>query len=461
MTRPRCSARRRRPPRSCCLRAARRREAGGQSAPASRPSRRARAARARRDAAVHAAAPPAARRLRRPARDDLGQPERRADRHRQRRGARPARRHRRRLPACTTAPSTRATTTPCARVAGRAAPSSSAGRAGYAPFPLRLPFATRRGHPRVRTRAEEHLLPAHRRARVRLPAHRRHGERRDARELRAHDRALRAALPRRRRDRRLRPAPRVPLHASTRSRSGLPAHRRAAPPRAHRERDRRARRRATGCSASRSTAPATAPTARSGAARWLLADLAGFERVAHLRRCPDARRRRGDPPAGAHGTGVALARVRAARPPRCRAASLPTGSTTRNSRRARDGRAADQHARAPPRWAACSTPSPRSRACATTRSTRARPPSSSRRSPTSRREGAYAFGIARGRRRPPSSTARPVLEAVLDDLARRARARVDLDALPPAVVAAMVDGVAAARARSSASRTWRSRAACS
>ena len=51
---------------------------------------------------------------------------------------------------------------------------------GYAPLPVRLPFAARPG-PGGRGRAEEHLLPGLGARRLAQPAHRRHGQRRDAR----------------------------------------------------------------------------------------------------------------------------------------------------------------------------------------------------------------------------------------------------------------------------------------
>ena len=75
-----------------------------------------------------------------------------------------------------------------------------------------------------------------------IAAHRRHGERRDARELRGDARALRAALPHR--SRRSSPTTCIPSTSSTKfALAPRPAEgRRAAPPRAHRERDGRARR---------------------------------------------------------------------------------------------------------------------------------------------------------------------------------------------------------------------------
>ena len=59
---------------------------------------------------------------------------------------------------------------------------------GYAPLPVRLPFDVGTGH-RRRWRAEEHVLPRVRRRCVDEPAHRRHGQRRDARRVRAVRRA--------------------------------------------------------------------------------------------------------------------------------------------------------------------------------------------------------------------------------------------------------------------------------
>ena len=156
---------------------------------------------------------------------------------------------------------------------------------GFAPFPLSATVRERHGHPRVRSRAEEHLLPAHRRARVRLPAHRRHGERRDARLLRAHDRALRAPLPRA--CPRSSPTTCTPSTSrqSTPSRSGCPRSASSTITRTsssvaaeHGVRDR-----VLGVALD-GTGYGTDGTIWGG--EWLSADWSGFERVAHLRQLP-------------------------------------------------------------------------------------------------------------------------------------------------------------------------------
>ena len=167
-----------------------------------------------------------------PARDDERQPLRRADRHRQRRGARPARRRSPTRSCCTTGRS-------CSRYDDSVRPRRGRPRRARAAqprlraLPAHAAVHDRHRHPRGRSRAEEHVHAADRRLRVREPAHRRHGERRDARLLRGDRRALRAALPHLARDRRLRPAPGVPLD-QVGARPAAAQGRRPAPPRAHR-----------------------------------------------------------------------------------------------------------------------------------------------------------------------------------------------------------------------------------
>ena len=85
----------------------------------------------------------------------------------------------------------------------------------------------------LRRRAQEHVLPGQGRARVGLPPHRRPRELRDAALVHRGDRALPAAVRGRARDRRPRPAPRVPVdQVRARARRGRRADRRPASPRA-------------------------------------------------------------------------------------------------------------------------------------------------------------------------------------------------------------------------------------
>ena len=149
-----------------------------------------------------------------------------------------------------------------ARAADGAAPLARA-RAGRD----RAAGRVRAAGARLRGRAEEHVLPGPRAARVGRPPHRRPAQRGDARVVPRGHRALRAALRRAAGGRRPRPAPAVPvdrLRAGARRRR---ARRRAAPPRAPRGVPGRARRRRRPRSARSTTAPATAPTGRPGAAR--------------------------------------------------------------------------------------------------------------------------------------------------------------------------------------------------
>ena len=369
------------------------------AAPTTRRGRRARAARHRavggrrpgrdgRHAPVHAAAPPAPRRGRRAARDDVGQPLRGAHRDGQRRGARPPRRHRRRSSCCTTASihsryddsvvrvvdATRRAGAPVARV--RAVPARAAVR-------------DRHRHPRRRPRAEEHVHAARavatrssrstsatwrtprRSQRSRTRSRSTSGSSASRPELVAHDLH--------------------PEYLSTKYALALdlPKVGRAAPPRAHRERDRASTASESRSSASRSTAPATAPTAASGAAKCSLADWAGFERVAHLAYVPmpggAAAIRR--PARMAVGTLAALGLLDhpGAAPLRSRLAEGEEALLLS------DGRARRQHSPHLVHGPPVRHRRGDRRACATTRATRARPRSSSRRRADVTASGEYAF----------------------------------------------------------------------
>ena len=105
--------------------------------------------------------------------------------------------------------------------------------------------------------------------------------------------------------RRARPAPGLPLDPLRARARGRRARRRPAPPRAPRGVPGRARRDAGRRSARSSTAPATAPTARCGAASCWSATCAGFERAGHLWPVAPARRRPRGARAVADGVRVA------------------------------------------------------------------------------------------------------------------------------------------------------------
>ena len=154
-------------------------------------------------------------------------------------------------------------------------------------------------------------------ARLGRPPHRRPRELRDAALVPRGHRALRAPVRGRARGRRPRPAPRVPVDQVRARARGRRARRRPAPPRAPGRLPGRARRARARRSARSSTAPATAPTGRSGAASCWSATSRGFERAGHLWpvRLPGGER--GDPRAVADGVRVARGGARR-RAPACR-----------------------------------------------------------------------------------------------------------------------------------------------
>ena len=221
---------------------------------------------------------------------------RRADRlHRRRRPLAPGG-HRRRVAACTTARSTSRTDDSVAAL-DRPRPRAQVLRRsrGIVPEALALPVAVHRAGARLRRRAEEHVLPGPRHARVGRPPHRRPAHRRDA-----------ALLPRGRRALRARsstcarassPTTCTPTTCRPPTRSSATASRhvgRAAPPRAPRGRAGRARRDGAGGRGDLRRRRATAPTARSGAASccsatWPASRASG---TCTRSRCPAATARR-------------------------------------------------------------------------------------------------------------------------------------------------------------------------
>ena len=317
--------------------------------------------RPRRDAALLAAPPPAARRRRRRARDDERQRLRRADRPPRRRRARAPGGDRRPVPARTTARSPPAPTTRwCGAPPGRR--SSCGARAGTCP-----------GAIACRSRARGRCWPC--------------GAELKSTFCVAHGRAApgwattSATSRTRRRCARFREgvdhferlfavAPEVVAHdlhpdyLSTALRAGARGRRAvggAAPPRPPRRLPGRARLSAARRWARSTTAPATAPTARSGAARSWSATSPRSERAAHLRpvRMPGGERRRSASPGGWPARGCR-------RPPTTSPASA--GGAGRRvdpaawavvARLARS----ELRRRSPRAPAASSTPSPRSAAC--------------------------------------------------------------------------------------------------
>ena len=255
-----------------------------------------------------------------PARDDERQPLRRADRDRQRRGARAARRHRRRIPAARPRHllALRRLRGPRRR---RRSSSRFAARArlravSRSPLPFETDIDILAAGPEQKNTftllTGGHAFVSQHIGDLENAETLEHYER--------HARALRAPLPRRARARRLRPAPRVPLDevgARARPAQG----RRAAPPRAHRERDRRARHHRAGHRHRLRRHRLRRGRHASGAARSSSPTGRGYERVAHLRYVPMPGGAGGDQAARAHGARHA-ARARPARPPRRRTAAL-------------------------------------------------------------------------------------------------------------------------------------------
>ena len=133
-------------------------------------------------------------------------------------------------------------------------------------------------------------------------------ELRDAALVHRRHRPLRAAVRGRARGRRPRPAPRVPLDQVRARARGRRAGRRPAPPRPSGGLPRRARRAGPRRSARSSTAPATGPTGRSGAASSCSATCGRSRGSGTLRGRSAARRRGGDPRAVADGVRVAVRR---------------------------------------------------------------------------------------------------------------------------------------------------------
>ena len=246
----------------------------------------ARARRGRRHAADHAAPPPAAGPAPPPAGHDQRQPERRADRHRQRGGASSAWAPSPMGSCCTTGRSWRATTIRCSGPPS-SGPIVLRRARGYAPAPVRLPVASPGPAARRRAAPQEHLRPGARPSGLRQPAHRRPREPRDAASTSTRRCSGSRRLFRDRADRRgPRPPSRLPLDPDRPGTRAPGAARGAASPR-----PRRGRHGASMGARNRSLA-ATFDGIGYGedGTIWggeiLLADLLGFERVGHLRPAP-------------------------------------------------------------------------------------------------------------------------------------------------------------------------------
>ena len=243
---------------------------------------------------------------------------------------------------------------------------------GYAPEPMRLPFARRAHVLAVGAELKSDDRGDARARRRRQPPHRRPRAPRDVPVVPAGRRPPARALRRASRGRRPRPAPGVPVDEVRASTSTFPPSRCSTTtrtsPRAWSEHGAHG----AGARRSRSTASATGPTARSGAARSCVADLDGFERVGHLRPVADAGRCGGDPRAVAHGGGVGAAGGRR-RSTRASDGSTPRRSTRCSTSPQRPRADDDEHGPAVRRGRrAPRRPDARS-------ATRPRPPSSSRR----------------------------------------------------------------------------------
>ena len=244
------------------------------------------------------------------------------------------------------------------RRAGRGRPLLLRRSRGY--VPARRPAARRRAaaDPRLRRRAQEHLLPRQGRARLGRPSRRRPRELRDAAVVPRGDRALRAPVRRRARGRGPRPAPGVPVHQVRARARGRGARRRAAPPRPPRRVPGRARR----------DRPGGRRDLRRHGVRGRRHDLGrraagrrlrGFQRAGHLLAGAHAGRRAR--PCASRGGWRAHGFDATARSP-----PLPTALPARR-RSAWAGVARmprrPLRRRRRPAWAACSTRSPRCAAC--------------------------------------------------------------------------------------------------
>ena len=219
---------------------------------------------ARRDAAVHPAAPPAAARRRPPARDDERERERRADLHHERGRDRPAGRRSPTRSSSTIGTSSRGTTTASSGCGGRRDARVMRRARSSAPSPIDLAVDA---SPTLGTGAApaRRLLPRERPARRSSRSTSAISTPRNRWPPTRGARPVPGGLRDRARDRRPRPAPRLPDDA-VRGVAGAADHRRTAPPRPRGRGDGRARAATARCSASRSTGSASATTGRSGAA---------------------------------------------------------------------------------------------------------------------------------------------------------------------------------------------------
>ena len=397
--------------------------------------------------------------------DDQRQSRRRAAGDRQRRGRRAARRHRRRVPRARPRHRRRAATTACCaprRTSGARHSSSSAARAATrrarsgsrAPGRRSLALGGYFKNTVCVTRGDEAFVSQH------------IGDLDNAPTCAALDEAVAHSSRSSTSSRQVVAHDLHPDFYSTRhaarlaARLGRAAARRPAPPRAHRRGRRRAPRRAARCSGSRSTASASAPTARAWGGELLRVDGARCERLGPA--CARCACRAAIAPRASRGAWPRRRCALRAAATRSRRAS-PTSRPRRPSRRC--SRAASMRRRRAA-WAAGSTPRRGCSACSGAWPSKARRRCCSKASPSGTARSppiASLYAIA------PDERARPRRRSLMR-LADERDAGFGAALFHATLVAALADWVARAarahgiahrrRAAAAASSTRSSRAAC-